>query len=45
MTQPILHHYTLSSFSEKVRVALGFKDLAYARSTSRRHRRARCSRR
>ena len=29
MTQPILHHYTLSSFSEKVRVALGFKDLAY----------------
>jgi glutathione S-transferase len=29
MPQPILHHYALSTFSEKVRVALGFKDLAY----------------
>ena len=29
MTQIILHHYPLSTFSEKVRLALGLKGLAY----------------
>ena len=29
MSQIILHHYPLSSFSEKVRLALGLKGLAY----------------
>lgn len=29
MSDPILHHYPFSTFSEKVRTALGFKGLAY----------------
>ena len=29
MSTPILHHYAFSTFSEKVRVALGLKGLAY----------------
>jgi glutathione S-transferase len=29
MPQPILHHYAFSTFSEKVRIALGHKGLAY----------------
>ena len=29
MSNPILHHYAFSTFSEKVRVALGLKGLAY----------------
>lgn len=29
MNQPILHHYEFSTFSEKIRLALGFKGLAY----------------
>ena len=29
MSDIILHHYAFSSFSEKVRIALGLKGLAY----------------
>jgi glutathione S-transferase len=29
MSEPILHHYPFSTFSEKVRTALGYKGLAY----------------
>jgi glutathione S-transferase len=29
MTTPILHHYAFSTFSEKIRLALGLKGLAY----------------
>ncbi len=29
MPEPILHHYPLSPFSEKVRLAFGLKDMAY----------------
>jgi glutathione S-transferase len=29
MSELILHHYAFSTFSEKIRVALGYKGLAY----------------
>ncbi|MBC7802843.1 MAG: glutathione S-transferase family protein [Candidatus Parcubacteria bacterium] len=29
MTEPVLHHYPVSPFAEKVRAMLGFKDLAW----------------